>query len=470
MEEQQDLAPLATPPEVAVAAIDDIQAAFKQAIARAGPAVVSVYTTKTITATPFGGPMRGDPFFDFFNFSLPDGPPREFQQQGLGSGFVIDDNGHILTNHHVVGGADGVKVKLADDREFDATVIGSDPQTDLAVLKIEATDLHPVEFGSSDSLEVGDWVLAIGDPFGLPQTISAGIVSAKGRANMGIVDYEDFIQTDAAVNPGNSGGPLVDLNGRVVGVNTAIASRSGGNNGIAFAIPASLAKQVIDQLIDHGAVVRGQLGVLVSELSPDMAASFGFEDQAGILVQDVVPDGPAERAGVRSGDIITSINDQATSTVTAFRRDIADQQPGSTMRLKVWRDGKTETLEAKLAAAQAQAQVGDAPATATREPPKLGVALQDITPKLQQALRLGQSSGVLITHVQPGSPASKAGIRPGDILEQVGDEQVQDAARAVRLLTDADLEQGVRLRVSRDGQGRFVLVKVKPGAKSAGRP
>ncbi|WP_181234055.1 Do family serine endopeptidase [Enhygromyxa salina] len=442
---------------MAVGAIDDVEAAFKQAIARASPAVVSVYTTTTVSIGPFGGPMRRDPYLDFF-FQFPDAQPREFQQQGLGSGFVVDQAGHILTNHHVVRGADEVKVKLADDREFDATVVGSDPQTDLAVLKIDASDLQPVEFGDSDSLEVGDWVLAIGDPFGLPQTISAGIVSAKGRANMGIVDYEDFIQTDAAVNPGNSGGPLVDLSGRVVGVNTAIASRSGGNNGIAFAIPATLAKQVISQLIDHGAVVRGQLGVLISELSAEMAASFGFEGEDGILVQDVVPGGPAEQAGLRSGDIITKLDGQPVTTVAAFRQDIADAQPDSTVELEIWRQGATTTLEAKLTEVQ---PAGGPASEAAREPAKVGVGLHDITPKLQQQLGLDAAEGVLIAQVQPGSPAAKAGLRPGDLLEQVGDDPVQNAAHAIRLLKAGDLERGIRVRVSRDGQGRFVLIKGK---------
>jgi len=445
-------------------AIEDLQEAIKTAIAKAGPSVVSVYSSKTVSMRRPQGPMFEDPRFDFF-FGLPEQLPREFRQQGLGSGFIIDAEGYILTNSHVVEGADEIKVELADDREFDAKLVGIDPPTDLAVLEIEADGLQAVELGDSDALEVGDWVLAIGNPFGLPQTVSSGIVSAKGRANMGIVDYENFIQTDAAVNPGNSGGPLVDLQGRVVGINTAIASRSGGNDGIAFAIPIDMAKNVIDQLRGQGKVVRGHLGVLISELSPELAESFAFEGKRGLLVQDVTAGSAAEQAGLRPGDIVTQLDGQPVATVSAFRNAVARKQPGASVQLELWREGKAQTVSVKLGevpgAADAAAS-GDTGDTTKGAPPKLGLGLQDITPQLRQRLGLeAGEGGVVITTVKPGSPAASAGLAPGDVLQAVDGTTVESTRQAQQLLRGADLAKGVRLRVSRRGTGRFVFLQTK---------
>lgn len=438
-------------------AAEDLQKAFKRAIVKAGPAVVSIYSTKTITLRRPRGPMFGDPFFDFFG--PPEGFPRELRQQGLGSGFVIDAEGYILTNGHVVEGADEIQVKLADEREVPAKVVGIDPPTDLAVLKVEAEGLTPVELGDSDSLEVGDFVLAIGNPFGLPQTVSAGIVSAKGRANMGIVDYESFIQTDAAVNPGNSGGPLIDLNGRVVGVNTAIASRTGGNEGIAFAIPVSMAKGIVDQLRGEGRVVRGHLGVVISELTPELADSFGFEAEQGLIVQDVTRGSAAEEAGLRAGDIMLRLDGEPVTTVAVFRNAVARKRPGQGVELEVWRDGKTRTLTVRL---------GEAPGTTERiaagggkagPPRELGLGLHDVTPELQRQLGLSEAKGVVVTSVVPGSIAAAAGLQAGDVIEQVGKTEVKSATQAAKLLREADVGKGVRLRVSRGGTGRFVVLR-----------
>lgn len=436
-----------------VRAIDDLQSAFKQAVETAGPSVVSVYSTKTARSPGPGFGPRGGPF-DFFG---PGMPPQQFEQRGAGSGFIVDAEGHILTNNHVVEGADEVKVQLADDREFDAKVVGTDPATDVAVLKIEAEGLDPIELGDSGVLEVGDWVLAIGNPFGLPRTVSAGIVSATGRANVGIVDYENFIQTDAAVNPGNSGGPLVDLAGRVVGINTAIASRSGGNNGIAFAIPIDMVKPVMDQLVTTGTVTRGQLGVVISELSQEMAESFGYAGSKGILVQDVASGSPAEKAGIRSGDIITSLDGEPVAALQPFRAAIAKRSPGTKVELGIFRDRKPQTLAVELGAQEGakQAKAG------ADQGPKLGIALQNVTPELQRRLDLDEARGAVVVEVLPGSPAAKAGLRPGDVLDQVGDAEVASAEQALRLLEDADLAKGIRIRVRRDGMGHFVIVKAK---------
>jgi serine protease Do len=334
-------------------------------------------------------------------------------------------------------------------------VVGTDPPTDLALLKVDAEGLDPIELGDSESLEVGDWVLAIGNPFGLARTVSAGIVSAKGRANMGIVDYEDFIQTDAAVNPGNSGGPLVDLQGRVVGINTAIASNGGGNVGVAFAIPIDMAKEIVDHLRKEGKVVRGQLGILVGELSRELAHSFGFEGEEGILVQDVVEDGAAKLAGMRSGDILVALDGEAVGSVAEFRRNIASKPPGTSVELKLWRDGSEETMTAQLGEAKAAAP----PAPVRPETsPRLGLQLEDATSELRKRLGL-DARAVVIVEVAPGSPAAMADIRPGDVLEQIGDHEVENATEGAKLLRDADLDKGVRLRVGRDGKGRYLVLK-----------
>lgn len=440
-------------PVVTPTAVNDLQAAFKRAIAAASPAVVSVYSTKTITQRfprGFGGP--GDPFFEFFG--PPRGAPRQFEQHGLGSGFIVDTQGHVVTNNHVIDGASEIRVKLADGRQLDATLVGADPPSDLAVLKIEAEGMQPVELGSSAQLEVGRWVLAVGNPFGLPRTVSAGIVSAIGRANVGIVDYEDFIQTDAAVNPGNSGGPLIDLEGRVVGINTAIASRGGGNDGIAFAIPIDMARTVIEQLLDSGVVTRGHLGVLISKLDPEMAGSFGYDGDGGILVQEVTEGSPADRAGVRNGDIILELDGEPVDEVAAFRSTIARRAPGSRATLTVWRGSTTLTIEVQLDTLDAKT-----PRAAAAGPPKLGITLADLDPERRRTLGISGEVGVEITSVQPGSPAARAGLRAGDVLEQVGSTSVHSAREAVELIGKADLGKGLRLRYRRDGNGRFVFIR-----------
>jgi serine protease Do len=432
-------------------AIDDLQGAFKRAIAAAGPSVVSIYSKKKVTARMPGPGMH--PFFDLFG----DAPPREFEQQGLGSGFIVDARGHVLTNNHVVAEADEIRVKLSDDREYDAVVVGADPPTDLAVLRIEAEDMVPVELGDSDALEVGDWVLAVGNPFGLPQTVSAGIVSAVGRVNVGIVDYENFIQTDAAVNPGNSGGPLVGLDGKVVGINTAIASRTGGNHGIAFAIPVNMARGILDQILDTGTVVRGHLGIFISPLDKDLAESFEYSESEGILVQDVAPGGPAEKAGLRSGDILVRLDGEPVRDVAKFRAAVAAKSPGTEVELEVWRDKRAQTLKVALGK-----QEGPAQAAAKAGRPKLGIALSEADPQIRRRFGLGEEErGVVITEVQPGSPAAQAGIRPGDVLAQVGTERVESVAAALRAIERADLAKGLRLRLRRDGRGRFVVVRAR---------
>jgi serine protease Do len=292
----------------------------------------------------------------------------------------------------------------------------------------------------------------------LSQTVSAGIVSAVGRGNVGITDYEDFIQTDAAVNPGNSGGPLIDLQGRVVGINTAIASRTGGSNGIAFAVPVNMAKRVVAQLLESGKVTRAHLGVVISDLSEELAKSFGYQKDAGVLIQDVVEEGPAAKAGLKAGDIVIAMNGEPVQDASKFRAQIADAKPGADVQLDVWRNNKSESITVRLAELPTEPTP---PPPATRTSENVGIAIDDITPSLQRQLELPVSQGAIIVHVEPASAAQQAGLQPGDIIERVGTRSVETAAEAVEALRSADLQAGVRLRIRRGDSGLFVFVRVK---------
>ncbi|HEX15711.1 MAG TPA: Do family serine endopeptidase [Deltaproteobacteria bacterium] len=332
--------------------LEELQGALRRAAQRAIPAVVNVSTLR-VYRTPGGipSPFWQDPFFrqffgeDFFRFF---GIPRERVERSLGSGVIVSPEGYILTNYHVIAKASQVVVGLVDKREFEAQVVGVDPHTDLALLKIEAEDLPSLPFGDSDRAQVGDVVLAIGNPFGIGQTVTMGIISAKGRSNMGLVDYEDFIQTDAAINPGNSGGALVNLRGELIGINTAIVSRTGGYQGIGFAIPSNIARWVMGELIRHGRVIRGWFGVTVQELTPELAKHFGLEEPRGALVVEVYPGSPAERAGLRKGDVILKYNGRTIREAWELRNLVATTPVGRKVPLVVWRKGRKKELQVKI--------------------------------------------------------------------------------------------------------------------------
>jgi serine protease Do len=448
--------PAPAPAPSARTAVGDFRHQFSTVVKKVGPSVVTITVENLVDAPDMGSrnPFEGSPFERFFG---PRNMPRGRQrQQGMGSGVIVDTHGTILTNNHVVAHADQLKVVLHDDREFRAKMVGNDPKTDLAVIRIDAKGLQPAAFGDSDALQVGEWVLAIGAPFGLRQTVSAGIVSAVGRGRVGIAEYEDFIQTDAAINPGNSGGPLVDLDGRLVGINTAIASRSGGSQGVGFAIPINMAKSVMDQLVDHGSVVRGYLGVMIADLGEELARSFGYRGKDGVLVQDVSADTPAAKAGLRAGDIIIERDGRKVDDVAGFRNAIAQTKPGTTVKLGLWRDGKRTTLDVRLGTLpgeetqKADAAEGDL---------GLGLGLSDLTPNLRQQFAIEAGSGVVVVQVEPGSPADDAGLRPGDVIVQVGVNGVTGADQARRLLAKGG--DTVRLRVIREGSGMFVIVSRK---------
>jgi serine protease Do len=371
----------------------------------------------------------------------------------------------VLTNNHVVEGADELKVVLHNDRELEAEVVGTDPKTDLAVIRVKGADkieaFVPATLGNSDELEVGEWIMAVGAPFGLKQTVSAGIVSAIGRANMGIVDYEDFIQTDAAINPGNSGGPLVRLDGKVVGINTAIFSRSGGYQGIGFAIPINLANSVVSQLIDQGKVVRGYLGVFIGALSEELAKSFGYTGKGGVLVQDVSDDGPAKKAGLVSGDIIVERDGRPVNDVAAFRNAIAATPPGAKVPLVVFRSGKRVNVTVELAPLPSEGEAGKLGSATPSSEPRLGIALQDVTPELKQRLGLATDKGALVASVEPGSPAQESGLAMGDLITQVGNTHVASAEQAKQALSKAPANRPLPLRIVREGRGLFLIVPAR---------
>ncbi len=392
---------------------------FRNVSKAMAPAVVSVYSVKKARSSPHiqRPPFHGfehSPFGEFFGNDLFEkyfenrAPQRGQEQRGMGTGVIVNKDGYVLTNNHVIDGADEVSLKLSSGATLKAKVIGTDPKTDLAVLKVSGKDLVAAPLGDSDSLDVGDWVLAMGNPFGLSHTVTAGIVSAKGRADVGIADYEDFIQTDAAINPGNSGGPLVNMKGEVVGINTAIATKTGGYMGIGFAIPINMAKSIMDSLISNGKVERGWMGVMIQNLNEDLAQSFGVQSTEGVLIGDVTPDGPAQKAGLEAGDILISFDGQKMKDMAQLRNTVAGTPPGKTVKIEVIRSGKPKTLTLKIGqlegAAVASKQEGS--------PHKLGLTVQTLTPELARSLGTDREKGVVVTSVEPGTPAARAGLRP----------------------------------------------------------
>ena len=392
--------------------------AFATVAREASPAVVYIKVEKTVTSGPTMRMPFNDEFFRrFFGEPMPGQPQTIPQQkrmvQGQGSGFIISPDGYILTNNHVVGEADKVIVKLLDGREFTATIVGTDPPTDVAVIKIDATDLPVLPLGDSDKVEVGEWVLALGNPFGLSHTLTAGIVSATGRSSVGISDYEDFIQTDAAINPGNSGGPLLNLEGRAIGITTAIYSRNGGYMGIGFAIPVNMAQSIYNQLIEHGNVTRGYLGITIQDLTPELAKSFGLKDTRGILIAEVMPDTPAEKAGLKQGDVIVKFNKEAVDNFAPFRNKIAMSEPGTKVNITVIREGReksfTVTIEKKVSGEQAAS-------SRPENLEKLGLTVTTLTKELADRYGYIDEEGVVITQVDPESSAAGAGLKSGMLI------------------------------------------------------
>jgi serine protease Do len=436
----------------------ELSSAFTSVARQALPSVVFITVEKTVETRglPFNNPFEwfGEEFLErFFRRQLPEGQPpregqqpREFRQQGAGSGFIISPDGLILTNHHVVGDVDRVTVKLADGREFKAKTVGADPPSDIAVIKIEAQGLPVLPLGNSDALEVGDWVIAAGSPFGLTQTITVGVVSAKGRSRLGITDFEDFIQTDAAINPGNSGGPLINLHGEVIGVNTAIASRSGGYMGVGFAIPINMAKAVEQQLVSGGKVVRGYLGVRIQDLTRTLAESLNITSAEGVLVADVSSGSPAAKAGLRHGDVIMSLNGQTVQDPGQLRNIVAMTAPGTRITMQVLRDNKQREVTAELGELPREqtARADEEPIVA---PARLGFNVQNVTPELARQLGQDSPEGVVITQVDPNSAAYQAGVRRGMVIREVNQQEVSDTQAFRQAIEQSEQSKRVLLLV-----------------------
>jgi serine protease Do len=465
---------LANSPEAAIdeniaARADGLSHAFRQAADVVQPSIVSITSEKEFR---FRGGLRdelpqipdefrrffGDDFERFFDRTVPD---RRGIQRGFGSGVIVSHDGYILTNNHVIAGADDISVKLHDEATKKAKVVGTDPKTEVAVIKIEADNLPVARFADSDGVRVGDWVLAIGGPFGLENTVTAGIVSAKGRQTVGIADYENFIQTDAAINPGNSGGPLINMRGEVIGINTAIATQSGSNAGIGFAIPSNMARSIMEALIKTGRVERGYLGALIQNLTPELAQSFGFAGKGGVLIGDVSQDGPADKAGLKAGDIITKLDGVPAENSSQLRNTIAITAPNSTVELDIFRDGRTIKIRVKLGLLPDSEMDDSSPAaegsTAATE---LGLTVRTLTSEL--AVQLGYDEGqrgVVITDVAPGSTAQRVGLRARDLIVSINGAAVTNSTIFQEQMRNQDLKKGIRMQVISEGLKRFVFIK-----------
>lgn len=454
--------------------------AFASVARKVSPSVVFIQVESTQAqpsiqqfSIPFG---QGSPFNDdllkrFFGDQfrrIPQVPGQQGIQprrkmMGQGSGFVFKvDNGflsdktYIMTNNHVVDHADKITVKFKNGQEYIAKIKGTDPKSDVAVLEIETDKVPALKLGNSSRLEVGEWVVAIGNPFGLSHTLTVGVVSAKGRSSVGINDYENFIQTDAAINPGNSGGPLVNLDGKVIGMNTAIFSRSGGSMGIGFAIPINLAKNIAYQLINTGEVVRGRIGVVIQPLTSELAESFDVEPGQGILVAQISKDSPAQRAGIEQGDVIISYQGKKVDNIGRFRNSVSLTAPGSKEEIVVLRNGKRKNLTITIGKQDNEQKIAEGPAQSADE---IGLTVQSITSQRAKQYNIKAGSGVVVTHVKPNSIAEKAGIKTGTIIIQANRKQIKSASDFKQAIKDSASNKNLVLLIKDNDFQRFVVLK-----------
>ncbi len=446
----------------AVAGHVSFEAGFAPVVTRVLPAVVNVSSSKIVRTSEQSSPLS-DPFFRRFfgdQFSQQFKAPRERREMSLGSGVIVSADGYILTNNHVVDGANDVKVALSDKREFTAHIVGRDSKTDIAVLKVAATNLPVLPFGDSTKMLPGNFVLAIGNPFGLSQTVTMGIVSATGRGNLGIEDYEDFIQTDAAINPGNSGGALINEQGSLIGINTAILSggQGGGNEGVGFAIPVNMARQVMDQILKNGHVIRAWLGVSVQPVTESIAKAFGAPSSSGALVADVTPDSPAAHAGLEKGDIILTLDGQPVPDSRELSLKVAMMTPGTVAQLKIFRNGAQREIPVKLGEMPASQAEKSGPAE-SRQGALEGVIVDQLTPQIAHELQLpAGTKGVVVTSVRQAAPAAEAGLQRGDVIQEVNHKPVNTVGEFDSAMHLAG-KQPVLLLVNHRGLTRFLVVK-----------
>ncbi len=438
-------------------------AAFSGVANVISPVVANISSSKTVAHKDMSQNPHSfnGPFNDFFeSFDI----PKKWKEQSLGSGVVVSSDGYIITNNHVVEKSDEIKVTLFDQQNYKGKIIGTDPKTDLAVIKISATNLPAIKWGDSDKLQVGEFVLAFGNPYSLGHTVTMGIVSALGRANVGIADYEDFIQTDAAINPGNSGGPLVNIKGELVGINTAIFSRTGGYQGIGFAVPSNMAKSVMTQLMNEGKVTRGWLGITIQNLTPELAREFNLKKSSGALVTDIFKGSPAEKAGVRRGDVVLEINGKEIRNVESLRNIVAQSKVGSRITLEVLRDGRTFSANVnvteypqELARAEQDESEDD---ELTKEKALVGMSVMDLTRDIAKQLGLSKNDkGVVIVKVDPYSAAEDAGLKKGDLIQEVNKKRIKDLIDFNKILPGIRDGDTVLLFINRGGNKFYITLK-----------
>ncbi|MDD5434802.1 MAG: DegQ family serine endoprotease [Nitrospira sp.] len=444
--------------------LEATEKAFVEISKRVVPSVVNISTTKISRGNEGNqlSPFFQDPFFRRFfgdEFFRDHEMPKRHKEQALGSGVIVSEDGYIITNNHVVSGADEIKVVLSDKREFTGKVVGADPKTDVAVIKIKANDLPTVLWGDSDNIEVGEFVLAIGNPFGLNQTVTSGIISAKGRANVGIADYEDFIQTDAAINPGNSGGALVNIRGELIGINTAIFSRSGGYMGIGFAVPSNMVKSVMDSLVKVGKVTRGWLGVYIQDVTPELAKQFKLHTNQGALVSDIMDGSPAEKAGFERGDVIIQYNGKEIENTGHLRNMVAQTSVGKVVELKIIRESHEKVLKVNIGelppdgAKEGKHEEGDA------EGVFKGVTVQGLTPEYRDKLDIPDKiKGVIITAVESGSSAEEYGLKAGDVILEINKKATKTIKDFNKAVAEIKKGESALILIYRDGMTIFITV------------
>lgn len=434
--------------------------AFSEIVRAVSPTVVNISTTKTIKRDFAFPEFFEGPFRDFF---APFHLPKKWKKQNLGSGVIVSPDGYIITNYHVIEKADEIKVTLYDKQDYKGKVIGSDPKTDIAVLKIGANGLPAIKWGNSDELQVGEFVLAFGNPYGLSHTVTMGIISALGRANVGIAEYEDFIQTDAAINPGNSGGPLVNIKGELIGINTAIFSRTGGYQGIGFAVPANMTRSVMNQLIKKGKVERGWLGVTIQQVTPELSRLFGLSEPNGALVSDIMSGSPAEKAGLKRGDVIVEFNGRAVKDAESLRNIVAQSEIGSPARLKVIRGGRQIFIDAVIA---------ELPGESVRAIPEksggglmeenalAGFTVVELTAEIVKQLGLPRGEkGVVVIRVEPDSVAEESGLKKGDVIQEINKKRVSNLSEFNSVASRIKEGSSVLLFINRGGQKFYITLK-----------